>query len=190
MKKLLLSLVLIGFACVSFAGEVRTREIINDLNAPSSEGSAWVGVGLCPLLQYPSSTKDVSIFRLGLLVGKNHTTSGLDIATLGAMSDGSVNGISLAGLFNYSSWDMNGLQFSSLMSRACGHANGLQFALVTMTGSLAGGQIGIFNYAEQGHGVQIGLINRSERLEGLQLGLINLNLDSSVPVFPVVNFAF
>lgn len=190
MKKLLLSLVFTGFACMSFAGEVRTREIVNDLNVPSSEGSSWIGIGLCPPLQYPSSTKDVSVFRLGLLVGKNYNTSGLDISTLGAMSESAVNGISVGGLFNYALWDMNGVQISSLMSRACGHASGLQFALITMTGTLEGGQLGIFNYAERGCGVQIGIVNRSDRLEGLQLGLINLNLDSSVPVFPVVNFAF
>lgn len=189
MKNLLLSLLLVGIASTTFAGEVRTREIIG-VGGPSPEGSAMVGVGLCPPLQYPSSTMDVSIFRFGLLVSKNHNTSGLDLAMLGAMSEGAANGISFGGLFNHSSWDMNGVQVSSLYSGASGHANGFQFAMVTKTGSLTGCQLGIFNFAEQGCGVQVGLINRSERLAGLQLGLINLNLDSSVPVLPLVNFAF
>ena len=54
----------------------------------------------------------------------------------------------------------------------------------------AGVQIGVVNFAEKGSGLQIGAINFSDQLEGFQIGAININRDSSIPVFPILNFAF
>ena len=55
---------------------------------------------------------------------------------------------------------------------------------------LSGLQIGLYNSVETGSGVQIGLANYAMSLQGLQIGLVNVNRASSVPFFPIVNFAF
>ena len=64
------------------------------------------------------------------------------------------------------------------------------FGLVNRAARLDGLQIGLFNIAETGSGVQIGVWNSAQSLEGLQIGFGNVNADSSIPFFPVVNFAF
>lgn len=170
------------------------------------EGASLVGVALVPALEFPSETYAVRGFRMNFLVGDHHDVYGLDIGVLGNLSARRFGGIGLAGLFNSCGQSVGGVHLAGLFNKAYVGFGGLQFAaavnwtegvvaggqvaLVNMAGRLTGVQLGAVNVSEKGGGLQFGLFNFSEELVGCQVGLVNLNMDSSVPMLPLLNFAF
>lgn len=185
--------------------DVRVRQI----EAPGSlpyEGEQPFAFSVMPGVSTPQRSWDSVLFRFNLFVGAHRNVYWLDIGVLGNVSDNEMTGLGLAGLFNstgsspsafniagvcnYSEWNFNGLQLSGGFCWTEGRFSGLQVALINSSGRLNGFQIGGVNIAEQGVGTQVGIVNVSSRFQGLQVGVINANLDSSVPVLPVLNFAF
>lgn len=189
----------------SESGRVVVRDI-KPLDPPPSGGESAAAFSIVPQLSWPSSDYDVRWFRFNLLMGSHRSVRGFDLGLLGNMADCESSGLSfaglfnttgqsagavhLAGLFNYSSWDFSGVQLAAALSWTEGVHTGVQFGVATSAGRLRGLQLGVVNCAEQGAGVQLGVVNTSDRMTGLQLGLLNINLDSSVPVLPLINFAF
>lgn len=184
---------------------VQTREI-KPLPAKPMVGEQPFGLALMPKVETPSEDWDVVLFRLNLFVGRHRCVYGLDLGVLGGMADQEMEGLGIsvlfndigmsdgalqiAGIFNHADWNFSGLQLAAGFCRTEGAFSGLQIALANKAGRLGGVQIGAVNFAEKGSGLQIGAFNFSEQLEGFQIGVINVNRDSSVPVFPILNFAF
>lgn len=86
----------------------------------------------------------------------------------------------------------SGLQ-SGWVSLADSDFTGVQFSLgYNHVGQhLSGAQLGLVNYATDGHGLQLGLINVAENMRGLQVGLWNqINSKESWNVIPIVNWRF
>ena len=218
MKKTII--LLSAFACVTLqAGEVRTR-VYNAapktpgevavrqtvIDEPEFVGVSPAAFSIVPPLSWPAPEMDVRFFRFNLFLGKHRKATGFDLGLLGNMTAAGANSFALAGLFNavgysdgachlaglfnYSDWRFSGLQLAAGMSWCEGDMHGLQLAVVNSSGRLTGLQLGAVNVAEQGCGVQIGAVNCSDRFAGLQLGIINMNLGSSAPVLPILNFAF
>lgn len=169
------------------AGKVVTREIA--ARSPSA-GLTPLAVSLVPAMELPSDDWSIAGLRLNLLVGRHHDVWGIDIGTIGndVVYDG--GGVQSAGIFNRCGGDFQGLQMSGVLNWTDGEIDGVQIALVNHASDLSGLQLGFLNVADRGSGVQIGLVNAARALEGLQIGLVNIIRESSVPFFPIVNFAF
>lgn len=179
---------------------------VSVLSIPASRGVAPFAVSLWPEAQFPEREYDIAPLRLSLVAGHHRSLAGLDIGLFGNELDAGLRGIEIAGLVNIVGYSDGGIQASALLNgsrqdfcgaQLCGVLNrtdgelaGLQIALVNRAANLSGLQIGLFNSAEIGSGVQIGLANYAMSLQGLQIGLVNVNRASSVPFFPIVNFAF
>ena len=184
---------------------VQVREI-HPGPAPERVGEQPFGFAVMPKVETPDETWDVVFFRLNLFVGSHRCVYGFDLGILGNMANHEMSGLEIAGLFNnigmsegalqiagilnHADWNFSGLQLAAGFNWTEGAFSGLGISLANKVGRLSGVQIGAFNFAEKGSGLQIGAVNFSEQLEGFQIGLININRDSSVPVFPVLNFAF
>ena len=184
---------------------VQVREI-HPGPAPEMVGEQPFGFAVMPKVETPDETWDVVFFRLNLFVGCHRSVYGFDVGILGNMANHEMSGLEIAGLFNdiglsegalqiagilnHADWNFSGLQLAAGFNWTEGAFNGLGISLANKVGRLSGDQIGAFNFAEKGSGLQIGAVNFSDQLEGFQIGLININRDSSVPVFPVLNFAF
>lgn len=184
---------------------VQLREI-KPLPARPLVGEQPFGFALMPKVETPDEDWDVVVFRLNLFVGRHRCVYGLDLGILGGMADQEMDGLAIsvifndigmsdgalqfAGIFNHADWNFSGLQLAAGFCWTEGAFSGLQVALANKVGRLGGVQIGAVNFAEKGSGLQIGAFNFSEQLEGFQIGVINVNRDSSVPMFPILNFAF
>lgn len=169
-------------------------------------GEQPFGFAIMPKVETPDESWDVVVFRLNLFVGKHRCVYGLDLGVLGGMVEHEMGGLAvsglfndvgmsdgalqIAGIFNHAAWNFSGLQLAAGFCWTEGAFTGLDVALANKVGRLGGIQIGAFNFAEKGSGLQIGFVNFSEQLEGFQIGAININRDSSVPVCPILNFAF
>lgn len=169
-------------------------------------GVSPLGLALVPAVQIPSEDWSVAGLRIDLLVGRNRDVRGLDVGLLGNEVEVDLEGIQLAGLFNRigrsdGAWqsagilnrcegDFYGLQTAGILNWTDGAVEGVQIALVNRATELSGLQVGLYNAVDRGSGVQIGIVNAARVLDGLQIGLVNVIRDSSVPFFPVVNFAF
>lgn len=183
--------------------------VMRDLAPPELPPAAGIlpfAIGIFPGVELPAQDWDVALFRLNLFVGRHRDVYGLDVGAIGNETTGEFVGVQAAGLYNRIGWSEGAFQFAGVLNRSAGDFAGLQAAFAanitdgTMTGfqcglvnraaRLDGLQIGFFNIAETGSGVQIGVWNSAQSLEGLQIGLGNYNADSSMPFFPVVNFAF
>lgn len=176
------------------------------LSIPLSRGTAPFALSLWPEAQFPEREYDIAPLRLSLVAGHHRSLAGLDIGLLGNELDAGLRGIQISGLVNIvgysdggiqaavllngSRQDFCGAQLGSVLNRVDGELAGLQIALVNRASVLSGLQVGLFNSVETGSGVQIGLANYAMSLQGLQIGLVNVNRASSVPFFPIVNFAF
>ena len=184
---------------------VRVREI--KANPPSEMvGEQPFGFAVMPKVETPDESWDVVVFRLNLFVGKHRCVYGLDLGILGGMAEQEMGGLAISGLFNdigmsegalqiagilnHADWNFSGLQLAAGFCWTEGAFSGLEIALANKVGRLSGVQIGAFNFAEKGSGLQIGAVNFSEQLEGFQIGVLNINRDSSVPIMPILNFAF
>ncbi len=169
-------------------------------------GEQLAAVALLPDFETPEAEWDVGLVRVNGLVGRHRRVYGFDIGLVGGITDDDMCGVAMSGVFNnigssagalqaagalnHAAWEYAGIQFAIGMNWTEGEMSGVQFALFNVSGKLRGVQVGAVNVVELGTGFQLGLFNRAERLEGFQVGLINVNLDSSVPCLPIVNFAF
>ena len=194
-----------GAAAATAENPVQVREI-QAKPMPAMVGEQPFGFAVMPKVETPDESWDVVFFRFNLFVGRHRCVYGLDIGILGGMADHEMGGLSISGLFNdigmsegalqiagvlnHADWNFSGLQLAGGFCWTEGAFSGLEIALANKAGRLNGVQIGAFNFAEKGSGLQIGAVNFSEQLEGFQIGAININRDSSVPVCPVLNFAF
>lgn len=185
--------------------QVRTREIV-PLDPSPFVGEQAFAFSVMPMVEFPSREWDSVFFRFNLFVGAHRNVYWFDIGILGNITDNEMSGLGLACLFNdtgmapsalhiagvcnHSDWNFSGLQLAAGFCWTEGLFSGLQVALVNSSGRMNGVQVGGINIAEQGVGAQVGLVNASGRLEGLQVGLVNMNRDSSVPVLPLINFAY
>lgn len=187
----------------------KSAPVIRDLAPPplpSAHGISPLGIGILPAVELPSQDWDVALVRLNVFVGCHREVYGLDAGVIGNETVGEFVGVQAAGFYNRIGYSEGALQFAGIMNRCAGDFAGLQtavaanitdgtmsgfqFGLVNRAARLDGLQIGFFNIAETGSGVQIGVWNSAQSLEGLQIGIGNYNADSSMPFFPVVNFAF
>lgn len=185
------------------------RPVIRELAPPELPPAAGIlpfAIGIFPAVELPAQDWDVALFRLNLFVGRHRDVYGLDVGVIGNETTGEFVGVEAAGLYNRVGWSEGAFQFAGILNRSAGDFAGLQAAfaanitdgtitgfqcgLVNRAARLDGLQIGFFNIAETGSGVQIGVWNSAQSLEGLQIGLGNYNADSSIPFFPIVNFAF
>lgn len=189
----------------AFGREVVTRRIAPPPPVPAA-GVSPLGLALVPAVQLPSEDWSVAGLRIDLLVGRNRDVRGLDVGLFGNEVEVDLEGIQLAGLFNRigrsdGAWqsagilnrcegDFYGLQTAGILNWTDGAVEGVQIALVNRATELSGLQVGLYNAVDRGSGVQIGVVNAARVLDGLQIGLVNVIRDSSVPFFPVVNFAF
>lgn len=189
-------------------GRSTTQPAVRELTPPKlppSGGLLPFSLSLFPAAEFPPCDWDVVFLRINLLVGRHRNMYGFDFGSIGNETTGEFVGIQSAGFYNKVGWSEGALQFAGIMNRSERDFVGLQSALVNITdGTMAGFQlglvnraarldglqIGLFNIAETGSGVQIGLWNSAQSLEGLQIGLANCNSDSTMPFFPVINFAF
>ncbi len=175
------------------------------IEAEAAHGFFPFGLYLLPNIGFPGEHWDVGPVRINLISGRNRDVYGLDIGLIGNMveeeftgvqaagffnrvgqSDGAVQ---LAGVFNRCERDFSGLQ-AALANSNDGELDGLQIGAFNRAAVLDGMQLGIVNIVDSGDGVQIGLINSARELDGLQIGVVNIIRDSTMPFFPVINFAF
>ena len=179
---------------------------VSVLSIPTSRGTVPFALSLWPEAQFPEREYDIAPLRLSLIAGHHRSLAGLDIGLLGNELDAGLRGIEISGLVNIvgyseggiqaslflngSRQDFCGAQLGGVLNRTDGELAGLQVALVNRAAVLSGLQIGLYHSVETGSGVQIGLANYAMSLQGLQIGLVNVNRASSVPFFPIVNFAF
>ncbi len=126
--------------------------------------------------------------------------TGLQLASIGAISNGHTEGAQLSSLFNYAE-ELHGLQASSLVNIAgdargmqasivnvaetfhgfqfstvnvtAGDTRGFQLALVNVGGDVTGAQLGLVNVGQKVTGTQIGLINVSKEMYGVPFGLVS-----------------
>lgn len=180
------------------------RELALD-EPPPAPGLQVLALSLFPSVEVPSAEWDVAPLRLNLLVGRHRDVYGLDIGLLGNETTCEFAGVQAAGLFNRIGSSRGAVQCSSILNRSIGDFSGLQVSLLNTVGAemdgiqvglvnrasvLSGLQVGFFNVVDSGRGVQIGVVNSAREIDGLQIGLLNVIEDSSVPFFPIVNFAF
>lgn len=173
--------------------------------AEASHGYFPFGLYLLPNVGFPGEHWDVGPVRINLISGRNRDVYGLDIGLIGNMVEEEFAGVQVAGFFNRIGHSDGAVQLACIFNRCERGLSGLQVALANSDdGELDGLQIGAFNRAavldgmqlgivniiDSGDGVQIGLINSARELDGLQIGLVNIIRDSTMPFFPVVNFAF
>lgn len=187
------------------AGQPVVRELAPP-SLPPSHGVSPLAFGIFPAVEAPSQDWDVAFLRINILAGRHRDVYGLDVGVIGNEVLGEFVGVQVAGFYNRIGESDAALQFAGFINRcngdfaglqaavaanfADGTMTGFQFGLVNRAARLDGLQIGLFNIAETGSGVQIGLWNSAQSLEGLQIGIGNYNADSTMPFFPVINFAF
>ncbi len=97
-----------------------------------------------------------------------------------------------SGIVNYQGGRFVGLQ-AGVMNMNSVSSSGLQLGAVNYVGGVAKGiQVGgLWNFAEEMHGLQIGLINVTNSLNGLQIGLGNYNgRKEPLEFMPIVNWSF
>lgn len=186
-------------------GEVVTRRITAPAPAPAA-GTSPFAISLVPAIGLPGEAWDVAGLRINLLVGRHRDVWGFDVGLLGNEVSDDFEGVEAAGLFNRvgrsdGAWqaagilnrcegDFYGLQTAGALNWTDGAVEGLQIALVNRATELSGLQIGLYNAIDRGSGVQIGIVNAARSFDGLQIGVINVIRDSTMPFFPIVNFAF
>lgn len=192
-----------GEVSAAFGREVMTREIGERVEP--SEGVTPVAISLLPALEAPGGMWSVYGLRVNLLAGRHRDIAGFDIGLLGNITSEEFDGVQAAGLWNsignsdgavqiagvLNRCEVNfyGLQAAGLVNVADGLCEGLQISFVNRAASLSGLQVGLYNNIDCGSGLQIGVINSARSLEGLQIGVINIISDSTIPFFPVINFA-
>lgn len=163
-------------------------------------------------LQYTGAYSEVGGEFIGFgLTGGVHNLrddgTGLQISGLANYVEGMFSGFQYAGFLNYTHGGMFGAQFSGLMNindgyggfcQVSGVANvnvegfsGIQVAFFInhANSEIAGGQLGMLNFAEDMYGAQIGVINLSRQFEGLQVGILNFNRHFEGMPIGLVNFA-
>lgn len=186
-------------------GEARFRKVEQIEPSPYLATSP-LAISFAPKFEFPPEKWDVMVFRLNIFVGSHRGVYALDIGGLGNFADYKMDGIGIAGIFNsvgesdgaihiagifnFAAYDFAGCQISGFFSCVESELCGLQIGALNYAGRLSGVQIGVLNRTGNGNGAQIGLINYGDGLCGIQLGLININHSSSVPFFPIMNFAF
>lgn len=179
---------------------------IDAYQTPPSGGWSPLAVSLLPASSVPPEDHDIGLLRINLLAGRHRSLAGLDVGLVandltagltGVQVAGFVNtvshseaGLQIAGLLNGSRHEFTGLQLGLVLNRTDGEHAGAQIGLVNRAAALSGLQVGFLNSVERGQGVQIGVFNFATVFEGLQIGLSNVNRESSVPFFPLINFAF
>lgn len=158
------------------ASNVERRRMHTDMTYYDVHGSSPLALGILPMLETPEVNSEITGFRLNLGVGEHVDVYGLDIGVIGNKVRREIGGIQIGVLFNTAGESGGALQLAAI----CNY----------VTGDFSGAQIGIFNLAEKGCGLQLGIVNKSTTFQGLQIGVFNINSTSSVPFFPIVNFAF
>lgn len=185
-------------------GRVVTRAVAEEV--PPAAGTAPFAFSIVPGVSLPFDDWSVVGLRINLFAGRHRDVWGLDAGGLGNEVTGRLTGLQGAGIWNRAGQadaaiqsagianlcerDFNGLQATGIYNWTGGTMTGVQMALVNRAGGFAGLQVGLFNTVDNGGGVQIGVLNMARALAGLQIGLLNVNDNSTVPFFPIVNFAF
>lgn len=162
-----------GYASTS---NVQRRQGETDVTYCDVYGNSYAAIALFPSFEAPCVNYEIDGFRLNIGVGEHVDVYGLDLGVIGNIVRREVGGVQIGLLFNAAGESGGALQIAAI----CNY----------VTGDFSGAQIGLFNVAEKGCGLQVGLVNRSVSFQGLQIGVLNFNEASSVPFFPVVNFAF
>lgn len=185
-------------------GRVVTRAVAEEV--PPSAGTTPFAFSIVPGVSLPFDDWSVMGLRLNLFAGRHRDVWGIDVGGLGNEVTGHLTGlqgagiwnrigqadaaIQSAGIANLCERDFDGLQSAGIYNWTGGTMTGVQLAFVNRAGGFAGLQVGLFNSVDNGGGVQIGVLNMARALEGLQIGLLNVNENSTVPFFPIANFAF
>ena len=185
-----------------------SRVVTRGIAEPSipSAGIVPFALSLVPAIEFPSEDWSVAGLRIDVLAGRHRDVWGIDVGVLGNEIEEDMEGVQVAGLFNRigrsdGAWqsagilnrcerDFYGLQTAGILNWTDGTVEGAQIALLNRASELSGLQIGLYNAIDRGSGVQIGFINAARSLDGLQIGVVNVIRDSTVPFFPIVNFAF
>ena len=187
-----------------FGAEPVVREV-RRAEADPAHGFFPVGLYLLPNIGFPKENWDVGPVRINVVSGRNRDVYGIDVGLVGNMVAEEFTGVQAAGLFNRIDHSDGALQLAGVLNRVEGGFTGLQASAVNaVDGDLEGLQIGLYNRAsvldgmqigfanivDSGSGLQLGIVNSARELDGLQIGLVNVIRDSTVPFFPIVNFAF
>lgn len=125
--------------------------------------------------------------KLALAVPHNtQEITGIDFG-IGSAAD-SVKGVQLDWVFSKTN-ELKGVQ-SALLGKAH-DVTGVQFNAITLSdGYVTGAQFGLYNSAEELHGLQLGFINKVNTIKGLQVGLVNIAGNGYLPVMVLVNGRF
>jgi hypothetical protein len=182
-------------------------------SAPSSAAFTPIGFGIVPPAQLPPQGFSVVGARLSAGYGINKDVYGLDVGTIGNITENTFFGAAVSGLFNWNKGQTTviGLQAALGTNINVNKARiiGLQasawnanLAESTMVGlglgignnsphmTMIGLQAGLYNTARDVYGFQIGLVNRTENLHGIQIGLLNFNRHGLFAMTPIVNIGF
>ncbi len=173
--------------------------------AEPAHGFFPFGLYLLPNIGFPGEHWNVGPVRINIIAGRNRDVYGLDLGLVGNMVEEEFTGVQAAGFFNRIGHSDGAIQVAGILDHCSGDLAGLQVALANVIGGgleglqiglynrasvLNGMQIGFFNVVDSGDGVQIGVVNSARELDGLQIGLVNVIRESTVPFFPIANFAF
>ncbi|MBP5429947.1 MAG: hypothetical protein J6Y25_03575 [Elusimicrobiaceae bacterium] len=172
MKKLLLLMLLVGFALPAFcAGEGNVKLSLWDryaVSIPHNNLDEIKGVDL----GIGSTTHNVTGFQGDLLWAETNNLIGANFAW-GISKTSYAQGAQLAFV---------------TMSNSI---TGAQLGAVNMSSrSVIGAQVGFYNQAEYINGVQLGFVNYAKYIYGLQLGFINIAENGFLPAMIFVNGRF
>jgi hypothetical protein len=182
-------------------------------SAPSLAGYTPIGFGIAPPAQLPPKSFSIVGARLSAGYGVNKDVYGVDLGTIGNITENQFVGIGVSGLFN---WNKGHATVIGLQAALGANINvnkarivGLQvsgwnanLAESTMVGvglglgnqspnmTMIGLQAGLYNTARHVYGFQIGLVNRAENLHGIQIGLLNFNTHGLFSLAPIMNIGF
>lgn len=132
---------------------------------------------------------DMVGLRLNLFSGECEQVTGMDLGFIGRSQY--YNGIQINLLINSVEDRLAGWQIGIGYNEAgtCDPFS-LQVGLWNQAQEMHGIQCGLVNLADYSSGLQVGLINRTEGINGYQVGLINVIRGSQVPFMPLINIGF
>jgi len=115
----------------------------------------WFDLGVIPRSD-PSPSQD-TVFSLGLLGTRVAAVRGLQLSSLGSLTDETVDGFQGAAFFT-GAGEVHGVQAAGAVALAH-NVDGVQLSLVNVsTGLVRGTQIGLVNIADDMEGIPIGLV--------------------------------
>jgi hypothetical protein len=176
-------------------------------------GVSPLGLAIIPPVELPPQDFTVVGARVSVIYGENYNVYGVDLGSIGNITDQNFVGLGVSGIFN-----LNKGQTTILGLQAAGLANvnvnkativGLQVAAVNSNQAesslvgldlglvnyapfthIMGAQVGVYNRAHVVSGFQIGLINVADNLQGIQIGLANINHQGLFEFSPFLNIGF